>query len=1119
MTSRPSKVYDMDMPAAHSEYSYPITNITYHLPESPRPERGEAAAQKAFQRILDSYGENERLADAFQVELDKRTRIANERKAEERRIRAERQRQAREEKRNKKQGKNYKAVVTTSSSTPTTATATPPLGDLPASGMNNMSVQSLAQAFHPRHGRFATAGYSLMSLERRPSIDHVIAASSSGRSRQSSVGSLHSCSSTNTMNTSVHEGTGGREVRMVDSKWSLSASDHPHPPHSPPLLDAHGHHHHSSHLADRSLSSSPILPLTPSPRLHPSSDTAFGVVAPLPSTLAATTTSTTTVFPASSTMTTSSSVSGQPNTSSSSTSPSANNKNIDNNTSLPTPPPQQQYSGSLTLPMRNKRKQAIPVHPSVIKRIPGITFRIQPDLDKHLQVEILKNIEDYQSTTTKDVCVGGGHSSPPCTNIDQQQKMDDASQLQASQDLSKIQQSITSSRPSYASLYIPDDSASYDDPYLQDYRETAPHTVALHAAPNNSNNINTARYHPYQQHNRNGSLGNGHNVSIHTPTNLRSQASSSANIWTPYAPSAAGLAMLLSDVVAARATLPLSWENFSTRDCQVNKVVGKNGQDFEQLEAVVQETVARHQAVAAAAHQEADEEIQEDGEADEMAHKPEQKSSTAAIKETSGPSGDASRKRKSAPVTTPPPPSAAASPSQTSALRTTESRSTRSRATHHPEGGRSSRAGATDLVEGYDDIERILKEKRQKKREQQKRHDSQSRGVSEATTERDYNLDVVDLEHPRIKEDVDMDDRSTLLREYTESETEGSNSRTHSKRDATKPPSPPHSRQVTPAAKIELGSSLHHHAHLGSSLSRTPPTTPTRASTRHPQHTDTAHQDAGAESAATTPVSKTRARARSFSTTIPTDAKTNFFESALEMIEAKRRQSIAKKKASAVVNSATTVTHTNSQQDHQQQLQVDEQQLQTNRHLEQELANETSQKMMAPNSNIPKSSKYLPGRVLRKPRVRNYDGSDVETNHQDGGSTSASVTSSAEVIYDRDCSSCRLDVTDVDRELWKQARQSGEIHLNPKTWSRTAILCSSCRTQYRRHGLRCTQCFYVPVWNPGATPAPTPVADKGSTSTFAPFAPVVPAVGSLSVKPKPGGTCTRCKAGTWFQEV
>ncbi|KAF9552025.1 hypothetical protein EC957_000098 [Mortierella hygrophila] len=109
MASQLSKVYSMEMPADRSEYNYPITNITYHLPESPHPERGEAAAQKAFRRILDSYSENERLADTFQVELDKRTQIANERKAEERRVRLERQRVAQEEKRSKKLGKNHKA--------------------------------------------------------------------------------------------------------------------------------------------------------------------------------------------------------------------------------------------------------------------------------------------------------------------------------------------------------------------------------------------------------------------------------------------------------------------------------------------------------------------------------------------------------------------------------------------------------------------------------------------------------------------------------------------------------------------------------------------------------------------------------------------------------------------------------------------------------------------------------------------------------------------------------------------------------------------------------------------------------------------------------------------------
>ncbi|KAF9906692.1 hypothetical protein EC991_000354 [Linnemannia zychae] len=1084
---------DHDMAASQSEYSYPISNITYHLPDSPHPGQHDAVAKKAFQRIMDNYDENERLADAFQVELDKRKQLADKRKAEERRIRAERQLQLREEKRIKKLGKNHKATTTSSS----TLSTPPPQQQQQQPSATAMSVATLAQALQPRHGRYAAAGYSLMGLERerehRRSIDI-----SGQRSRQSSEGSLHSAIGGLYGAESAHEG----ETRMVESRLSL-ASDHP-SPHSPLLL------HAPFHPADRSLSNSPVLPLTPSPHLKPS-DTAFGVVAPF-STVATTTAS----LPTSSAATTS----GQLDTSMSSSSATATSPTsapFTSNTSLPTPPPQSRTSS--TLPMRNKRKQAIPVHPSVIKRIPGITFRIQPDLDHHLQVEILKNIDDYQSTSlkvTQGVSVSG-HSIPQRTDTD---KPNDASQLQANQDLSKVRQSITSSRPGYASLFIPDDSATYEDPYLQDYRETSPRTMALHVAPNNGNSSsNNSRHHPYQRHARNGSLGNGHALNILTPNNPRSRSNSSANIWAPYAPSPAGLAMLLSDVVAARATLPLSWDNFSTRDCQVNKVVGKNGRDFEQLEAVVQETVARHQAVAAvaaaAAQEEANQENREDEQAEvSMTLKQEQKSSsaaaTAAAKSSSGSTADASKKRKSVSATTPPPPSHAL------AQQVAGSRSTRSRTTHAAEGARrSSRGAATGLVEGYDDIERILKEKRQKKREQRKQRDSQSRGVSEATTEGDYDVDV-DMEQPRIKEDVDTDDRSALLRGYTES---GAYSETHPRRSTTKPPSPPHSRQVTPAAKIDLGGSSIHphqqHAHLGSGSSRTPPATPTRASARHSQLTtpDAAHHDAAAES---TGVSggRTRARARSFSSTIPTDAKTNFFESALEMIEAKRRQSIAKKKASAATASLTTASTPDTQQDH-----LPNEQQRANRQLEQEIANETSQKM-DPNSNIPKSSKLLPGRVLRKPRVKTHDGQEQDSvsekgalGHDQDGDPKSAVSGPGEPTFDPDCSSCRLDISDVDLTLWKQARMSGEIHLNPKTWGRTAILCSSCRVQYLRHGLRCTQCFYVPVWNPESALAATSEAPEGSNSTAS-----TPAT-STSVMPKPGGTCKRCKAGTWLQEA
>ncbi|KAG0220103.1 hypothetical protein BGX33_008460 [Mortierella sp. NVP41] len=1071
-----------DLSADYPGYSYPVSNITYHLPASPHPEDRDAVAKRAFQRIMDSYDENERMADAFEAEMVKREQAARDRKAQERMARAERQRQAKEEKQNnKKKGKNHNKAVSSSTTSTTPTTPTPPPGSL--------SVAALAQAFHPRHGRFpaaATAGattntavgyhHPLMAMgpEHRTSID-------SGRSRQSSVGSLHSsngglCSSV-ARAASAHEG----EARMVESRLSLASDAY-----SPPPLFLHG----QSHPQDRSLSSSPILPLTPSPRLNPSDTTAFGFVEPV---------STAADFPTSSTtaMTTApKSSSSLPATSSSSpTSPSSatfNNTSLSSHFSTATSPPPP--TGGSTLPMRNKRKQAIPVHPSVIRRIPGITFRIQPDLDQHLQVEILKSVEDYQMTTAKEaspaaqeVPLGshgiGLHTNMETTTIDQQDAASSLQQqqFQASQDLHKVRQSISSSRHSYASLYLPEDAISYDDPYLRDHREVSPHALPLNAAPNTT--TSNTRYHPYQRHSRNGSLGSEYNISLQTPTNPRSRSNSTTNIWAPYAPSCAGLAMLFSDVVAARATLPLSWDNFSTRDCQVNKIIGKNGRDFEQLEQVVQETVARHQA---AAQQEANEEFQQD-DREETPHRQERKPSTA-VKE----SGDASRKRKKSLPLTPPP--TAPVPAQ----RTTGSRATRSRTTHPTADGRPSRGGATDLVEGYDDIERILKEKRQKKRAEQRRRDSQSRGVSEATTEGDYDMEF-DMEHPRIKEDIDTDDRSALLRGYSE---------THSKRTATKPPSPPHSRQATPA-KAEHGTTLQHHAHLGSNLSRTPPATPTRAAGRH---------DTTAESTATSG-GKTRARARSFSSTILTDAKTNFFESALEMIEAKRRQSIAKKKASTV-QSVTPAPATN-RQDNQQHDDEQQQQQQANHQLEQEIANETAQKKMAPNSNIPKSSKLLPGRVLRKARApKSYDGSDHDTTAE----KNSGQGQDGALTFDPDCSSCRLEISDVDRALWNQEYQAGEIHLNAKTWGRTAILCSSCRTQYRCHGLRCTQCFYVPVWNPETSPAPAPTSAiaEGSTTasvdTVTPAATAPVAASGSSVMPKPGGTCKRCKAGTWLQE-
>ncbi|KAI7823808.1 hypothetical protein BC939DRAFT_450873 [Gamsiella multidivaricata] len=157
--------------------------------------------------------------------------------------------------------------------------------------------------------------------------------------------------------------------------------------------------------------------------------------------------------------------------------------------------------------------------------------------------------------------------------------------------------------------------------------------------------------------------------------------------------------------------------------------------------------------------------------------------------------------------------------------------------------------------------------------------------------------------------------------------------------------------------------------------------------------------------------------------------------------------------------------------------------------------------MESTTGNLPKSSKFLPGRVLRKARPRAQDLQYV-TDASNVGLSSGSVSTADrghresmaddDEMLDPDCTSCRLVLNGFDKLLWKQARQAGEVNLNPKRWGKTAILCIACRMQYQRHHLRCTQCFYVPV-----------IAEEMLGRPGA---------------PKAGGTCSRCRAGTWLQE-
>lgn len=83
-------------------YQPPVSNIAYHVynPEDDL-ERVQAVSQRAFQRIMDSYTEYERLADHFQVEHDKHQKLVRERKEREKLLKQQQKKQS------KRQGQGY----------------------------------------------------------------------------------------------------------------------------------------------------------------------------------------------------------------------------------------------------------------------------------------------------------------------------------------------------------------------------------------------------------------------------------------------------------------------------------------------------------------------------------------------------------------------------------------------------------------------------------------------------------------------------------------------------------------------------------------------------------------------------------------------------------------------------------------------------------------------------------------------------------------------------------------------------------------------------------------------------------------------------------------------------
>ncbi|KAF9963672.1 hypothetical protein BGZ65_001365 [Modicella reniformis] len=1069
-------------------YRLPVTNIAYHVYNDDLG-RAQAISRQAFQRTLASYHEHEELADLFQIELDKRERLAQERKEHEKLLK----------------------------------------------------TQKLKSSKRPHPGRSLDRTQTLLperqSLRRHLRSNHGALEGSKGTSEKALNHLKRSRRNSDISNSDI---SGYDDMRILPavprSKTSSSGK-----------VGLSVHH-------ERSLSSSPALPLTPSPRLTPtdSRNEIHGSVE-----------SGSDPFSRSSDQLATNQASG---VSLASMSPTIS--------SLPA-------HWARALAGRRKRKQAIPVHPSVVERIPGITLRIQRELQGDLlQVEILKNLDDYR--------VQDSNHSPLL-------------KLQETQDRRKIKESIDSGRPGYS--FFPTLS-SVQRMASPDLREASPH----HPDP--------------------AIISTGNTASL---TWAGSNGGSAESLTT------------MADTMDVRS-LPLSWENFSTRGCVVNKVIGKHDAQLDILEEVVQDAVARQQY----AHQNSTPQSQQHPPHQDRDNE-ENSTLTQSPKKPSGASAGSS--------IVPTAVAASSSNSRTTRISgmsssTVSSRSAPARATRsrrqisdkHGDGPE----GESNLA-AHEDIELVLKQKRKKKQEGRRQlggpgsskdededddeddvHDNEPGSTFQKKTHQDYGeigaaresltggkQEVKDgnasmrrrrksLQSRQMaitgkdgilesrgqapkQPNVASRSRTSSARHCHPSNTCSDNDTSSSSEDdamddedyydrnykslgASAPSGVARRKRTLSESKLAVITALKSRPEpkapntatgttTGGTLEKVfaPPSSPQKSSmprpgdrrkksqtpvsvpvhsaegirrnkklwsrgrntrkedevvdttsdgssdsdrddgdgdskmplVKHPQSSQSMpvsmdnylrdrNGDRNGATLSTSPSSvvgkiystgtkdgisnhdsgsRTRARARSFSSTIVTTDRTNFFESALDVIDQKRRESIAKKKAAK------------AEADERERLERLEREQRERREKEAKERQETLVRLQAQGkaqkieaSNLPKSSKSLPGRVLRRSRG-------------DGFAEDGSV--------DPDCTSCRLELSADDKALWKVAYELGEIWL-PKTWGTHAILCTTCRQQYLDHHSRCTACFYVPV------------KEEMATS---------------------GASCSRCKAGTWLTEA
>lgn len=766
---------------------------------------------------------------------------------------------------------------------------------------------------------------------------------------------------------------------------------------------------------------------------------------------------------------------------------------------------------------RRKRKQAIPVHPSVVERIPGITIRIQRERQgDQLEVEILKTLDDYEGPQP-----GNEESLSP------------ALKLQAKQDIRKVRASIDSGRPGYA----------YFSPAgVPGHAQQQPSTASTTATTDHANrSLEWSKSLP-------GSL--------------------SSLTWTSSNTNSTENLTAMQDQFDSRS-MPLSWENFATRECVVNKLVGKPDKDLNTLEEVVQDAIARQQYALQLQHeQEEQERLRAQSLTPVDSHRGLSVGFTGSDNGVIGGSITAhpsSSSRASRSV---------AAPSMRT--RSAPARATRSKAQVSSRGGK--------LV-AHDDIENHLKEKRRRQRERQHRrrssrtsskdgeedddddeddekrdssrrstHDgddtddgesedhSLPKGAKRKFTKRNVsrrnNKQDEDIPTSESSSDDDEDERdgnggkkrysssrhrdadnnragtsrnlqkktfkqaprpdrkgSEPIRRNKKFWSRGRNSRKEDEVDDTGTGESgseddddhnddyedvPRTKKASGSTQTRIPDSwLRKEARTKRPSDSVQPITtwkPTRAFRRLSTESDRSDEDSDDDGsdADGTGGNHVEPKNQKFAKTLASAEKVKFFNSAVDLIHRKNLEMLESRRTGGgragllrEARSKEAALKKEKEEEKEKELELEkEKELQESRvKLEVRLVEE-SKAQKVESTNLPRSSKSLPGRVLRRAAA--------------GGSGSGSTGGE-----DPDCTSCRLELSAAEKDAWKLAQEKGEIRL-PKTWGAHAILCVACRNQYLGHHSRCTACFYVPV------------EEEMETS---------------------GKRCSRCKAGTWLTEM